>query len=167
MSQIMQIMVKAFNDEKNTDFRFKVKHRGREEFGYIYCHKWYVIEAAEHFKTMFGYKWFEKGMNETLIERHSFEAYYQFIRYLYYHSIETNDVDVLVEVLSIAAEYFDERLKRKCVRKITPLISVQNVCYIHSNAWKYRSRELEEFCFNFVTTNVKQIIFNKYRKQLN
>ena len=116
---------------------------------------------------MFANNWSENNNNEIAINSYSYEAYYHFIRCLYTDSIETEEIELLLEILSISEEYLDEEIKRKCVQKIKALMNVQNVCSIYSSSLTNRSTNLEKFCFKFMSKNMSSITETEDYKQMN
>ena len=167
INRMDRTMAKVFNEEKYCDLKFKLKIKGSEEkFDYIYVQKWFIANTSEYFERMFANNWSENNNNEIAINSYSYEAYYHFIRCLYTDSIETEDLEILLEMLSISDEYLDEELKRKCVQKIKPLMNVQNVCSIYSSSLTNRSKDLEEFCFKFMSKYMSFITESEDYKQM-
>ena len=100
-----------------------------------------------------------KSVNETEIKGYSYETYYHFIiHYLYTDSIQSQDIQLLNELLLLSDMYSEEELKTRCVSEIKPLLDVQNVCELYSSAITNRSSELEEYCFEFMAENLKLIV---------
>ena len=62
--------------------------------------------------------------------------------------------------------YSEEELKTRCVSVIKPLMNVENVCYIYCSAINNKSSDLEEYCFEFMTKNIKSIIKTKDYEQM-
>ena len=171
--RVMKSMLKGFNNHKNSDFRFKIECQEYDfpkdssndgiHYKFIYCYKWFVEENCNFLKEMFANR---KSVNETEIKGYSYETYYHFIQYLYTDSIETKDIQVLMEMLLLSDMYSEEELKTRSVSVIKPLINVENVCNIYSSAIENRSTDLEEYCFEFMTKNIKSIIKTKSYSEL-
>ena len=170
-NRVMRTMVKAFNNPKNGDFKFKIKRQECEDpndscpsddvnngYDIIYCHKWFVEENCEHLRKMFANI---KSINETEIKGYSYETYFHFIQYLYTDSIETKDIKLLNELLLLSDMYSEEELNTRCVSVIKPLINVENVSNFYCSAIINKSSDLEEYCFEFMTKNIKTIVKNQ------
>ena len=170
-NRVMRTMVKDFNNPTNSDFSFKIKRQECDEpnescpsddpnngYEFIYCQKWVIEENCDYLKKMFIYVKSIRESDEMEIKRFSYETYYQFIQYLYTDSIETKDIKLLNELLLLSDIYTEEELKTRCVSVIKPLLSVENVCNIYSSAITNNSVDLEEYCFDFMTQNMKKIV---------
>ena len=161
----LKTMIKVFNEEKYCDLKFKLKLKGSEDkYDYIYVNKWFIANTSEYFERMFANNWSQN--NEITINSYSYEAYYHFLRCLYTDSIETEDTDILLEMLSISEDHLDEEFKRKCVQKIKPQMNVQNVCSIYSSSLTNRSKDLEEFCIKFMSKHMSYITETEDYKQM-
>ena len=178
-NRLLRTMIKLFNNPKNTDFRFKFKCEECDEpsdscpsddpnngYDIIFCHKWFVEQNCDYLKKMFANIKSIKESNEMEIKGYSYKTYFHFIQYLYTDSIETKDSNLLNEMLLLSDMYSDEELKTRCVSLIKPLINVENVCLVYSSAICNKSSDLEEFCFEFMTKNLKLIIETKGYEQL-
>ena len=177
--RLMRTLVKGFNDPKNSDFKFKIKREKCDEqnescpsddpnngYDLIYCHKWIIEENCDYLKKMFANIKSVKESNEMEIKGYSYKTFFLFIQYLYTDSIETKDVNLLNDLLLLAIMYSEEELKIRCVSVIKPLMNVENVCYFYSSSISNRSSELEEYCFEFMTKNIKSIIKTKSYSEL-
>ena len=164
-------MRNLFNNPNKSDMKFKLKRRGDYDpdkccpsddpnYGYdlIYCHKWFAEENCKYLKEMFANSLSE---NEMEIKGYSYKTYFHFIQYLYTDSIKIQDIEVLIEMLSLAEEYSEEELKTLYVSIIKPIINVENVCILYGCGIRNRSTDLEEYCFEFMSENMKTIIETK------
>ena len=164
INRLSIIMSKAFNNPKNCDIKFRLRRKQSEDiqdFDYIYSHKWFLEEVSQYFKKMFANSWIESDRNEIEINSYSYEAFHEYLKSLYSDFIECQDMEVLLEMLAISEEHLDTEFKDKCSQCIKPLISDQNVYSVYSFAVKFRAKELEEFCFELIVKNKKQIVLTK------
>lgn len=157
VNQVLDTMTKAFNDHAFSDLKFKVKRKDSEQFEFIYAHKWFIAKTSDYFERLFANEWRENKNNEIVINAYSYEAYYQFIRCLYTDCIETEDMELLIEILIISDEYLNNNTKAKAISNIKPLLKIGNVCSIYSSALKYQSLELEQYAFEFMSKHIKSI----------
>ena len=178
-NRVMRTMAESFNKPKFNDFIFKIKRQECEDLekdcpsddpnnGYdiIYCHKWFVEQNCDYLKKVFTEIKSIKESNEMEIKGYSYETYFHFIQYLYTDSIETKDIKLLNELLLLSDMYSDEELKFRCVSVIKPLLNVENVSNFYCSAITNKSPELEEYCFEFMTKNIKSIIKSKDYSQM-
>ena len=162
-----QQMSKDFDNPENSDFKFKVKMKGTDGFQYIYAHKCILEQNSEYFQTMFANPdWSENKTKEMVINDFSYEAYSQYIKCHYTNCIETENIEVLIELLSITEQYLNENIKSKCVKRIKPLITVQNVCTVYSSSMTYRSKELRKYCLQIMLENHEELRKSEDYKQI-
>ena len=150
----VQIFPKVFNNPKESDLKLKIKRKESEDyFDYIYCDKWFVAQRCQHFRLMFENNWSESMTNEIEIKGFSYEAYYQFIQCLYTDYIETKDIKVLTELLSIADLYLDEDIKDKTIEEMKAVITLENVSSLYSCAKLFNAKLLENYCLGILSRN--------------
>ena len=175
-NRMIRKLIKGFNNPKNSDFKFKIERQECDDpkegclsvdpkngYDFIYCHKWFVEENCEHLKKLFANR---ESINETEMKCYSYETYYHFIQYLYTDSIETKDNKTLNELLLLSDMYSEEELKIRCVSLIKRLINIENVCDFYCSAIINKSSDLEEYCFEFMTQNMKTIVKTKDYSQM-
>lgn len=152
---LSQVMARAFNNPLHSDLKFTFKKKGTEDqFDCVYAHKWFLSGHSEYFTKLFA----ENNSQEFEIIDNSYEAYYHFVRYLYTEEVETQDIEVLKEILIISNTLLDAEKKRKFVEPIQRLVANNNVCSIYSIAREYDYEDLEEYCFDFMSRNITSII---------
>ena len=164
-------MVMGFNDPNDYDFKFKIRREECDEpvyncpsddpnngYDIIYCHKSLIEENSKYLKQMIANMKSNKESNEMRIKGYSYKTFFHFIQYLYTDSIETEDIELLNDLLLLSDKLSEKELKTRCVSKIKLLLDVENVCQFYSSAITNRSSELEEYCFEFMTQNIKSIV---------
>jgi hypothetical protein len=72
-----------------------------------------------------------------------------------------------MDLLVLANDYKEEELKLKCVDIIKNNITLENICSLYSCSIKYNLYDLEDFCFNFAATKMKQIVITEGFRQMN
>ena len=156
-------MFRGFNNTHYSDLKFTFKKKGTEDQSEcIFGHKWFLSENSQYFKKLLA----ENNASEYEIVGNSYEAYYHLIRYLYTEEIETQDIEVLKEMLSISDTLLDEAKKKNLPETIKPLITKDNVCSIFACAREFAYEELEEYCFKFMSNNMKAIIMTEDYERL-
>ena len=106
---------------------------------------------------MFENNWTEVESNIIEISGHSYEGYYEFLRYIYTDFIESEDIKILIDFLSITDEYLEEEMKEKCIQKMLTLINSQNVSTLYSASILYKSKDLQKHCFEFMSNRMNEI----------
>lgn len=164
--RVVEVMSKAFDNPEDSDLKFKLCARGRkrkasEEFETIHVHKWFVRQSSEYFGRMLANDWKENRSNEIEIKDFSYEAFYEFLRYLYTDCIATEDIDVLLEMWSISDRYVANDFKSKCNDAIKLLVDIDNVCTVYAFALRFGAKHLEEFCFKTIVGKNKEIVSTK------
>ena len=153
------LMEKAFDNKEFYDLKFKLqKKSSKGKSDYIYVHKWVIKQNSQYFDRMFANEWKESVSNEIQINGYSYEAYYQYLRWLYTDLIDSSDVEVLIEMLSLSDEYLENQLKVICEERIKKSANIQNICVLYSKAIELNAKELEKFSFNLIRKNIKRVI---------
>jgi RCC1 and BTB domain-containing protein len=109
----------------------------------------------------------ENKMKDNVIDitEYSYEVFYAFLKYLYIDSIDIKP-EKAMDLLVLANDYREEELKLKCVDIIKNNITIENICSLYCSSIKYNLPELEDFCFNFAATKMKQIVITEGFRQM-
>ena len=154
-----------FNDHKTSDYTIKIKGlNGNND--YIYCHKTILSERSDYFKRMFAINWSESNGNEMEVIGHSIEAFYHYIRWLYTDCIATQDIHLLIQMLSISDQYIDENFKDKCIEHLKSQTNVRNVCSLYCLSIRKKAKAFEEICFAEIISNFNEVIKTEDFKSL-
>ena len=161
--RVISVMSKAFDNPEDSDLKFKARRKGKkrksnEEFETIHVHKWFVKQSSEYFRRMFTNDWNERESNLIEVKDFSYEAYYEFLRYLYTDWIGTDNMDILLEMWSIGDQYTALDFKAKCTDAIKLLINNDNVCTVYTFALLFNAKQLEDFCFRRILDKNKEIV---------
>jgi RCC1 and BTB domain-containing protein len=141
---------KSFNDPKYSDLKFKIEDK------LIYVNKSVLQTNSKYFKSKWADK--SKGTTEKVIEikEYSYDVYYAFLEYLY-----TDSVDIFAEkaldLLILANDYKEEKLKQKCLDIITKSITIENVCTLYCFSIRNKWNELENQCFEFAFNSLREV----------
>ena len=150
---------KAFNDPQYSDLKFKIRRKNDENnYDFIYAHKVIVANNSDYFKLMFTNDWSENQSNEIEIKDYSYEAYYQYIQWLYTDSIVTEDIAELLQLLSISDQYLNQNFKDKCIEHLKSIIDLHNICSVYRAAIKFRAKSLEQLCVEIAKENGIDIV---------
>ena len=146
-----------FNDDKTSDFKIKI--RGIDgNYEHIYCHKSVLTEKSNYFERMFAINWSESNDNEMEVIGHSIEAFYLYIRWLYTDCIATQDIDLLIQMLSISDQYLDNKFKDKILKQLRAQTNVENVCSLYGLSIKLNFKAFQDICWQIITENIEKVI---------
>jgi RCC1 and BTB domain-containing protein len=155
----------TLNKEDFSDVTFIVE--GKK----IFAHKFILALRCEKFRRQFASGMKDARENSITITDVKYEHYLAFLKYLYTDRAEFNTEDA-VELLGLANEHCNERLKRICEKKIKKGIDVDNAAYLLQMASLYNTPNLKRFCLNFMIKpeNFDKVIktdaFTKLDKEL-
>jgi RCC1 and BTB domain-containing protein len=96
--------------------------------------------------------------DEIQITEYSYDVYYSFLKYLYTDCVDIES-DKALNLLVLANDYKEEKLKEKCVDiiKRDNFITIENVCSLYCASVKYNLPEFEDFCFDYCLNKMNQI----------
>ena len=155
-----------FNDENTSDFKIKIRAIDGN-YDLIYCHKSVLTQRSEYFERMFAINWSESNDNEMEVIGHSLEAFYHYIRWLYTDCIATQDIELLIQMLSISDQYLDNDFRDKCLEHLNSQTNVQNVCSLYSQSIRLNFKEFQEICFAKIVQNFDKVLETESFKSLN
>ncbi|XP_065346493.1 RCC1 and BTB domain-containing protein 2-like [Cloeon dipterum] len=142
---------KSFDDADTADVVFVVE--GKK----IHAHKAILIMQCAVFKTMFQGDWKESHEREQIIEHHSYDVFFAFLKYFY-----TNEVDLqpelALELFALAHFYQMTDLQKECLKIIKRGLTVENAASIYDKAIQLAAEELEEFVFNFCMKHTNAVV---------
>lgn len=158
-NRLLSMMSKFFNNHEFHDLKFKLKKCNSESFGYIYVQKWFITESVSFFRGMFGHNWLENQSQsqEVEIKGYSYEAYYQFLRWLYTDYIDATDVALLFEMLHLSEEYLMLKFRQECVNQLKKISLNKDICDdLQAFAVLVRAKELENLCLKVICEEVEE-----------
>ncbi|CAB3382843.1 Hypothetical predicted protein [Cloeon dipterum] len=162
---LVSCLKRFFDDPDTTDIVFVVE--GKE----IYVHKLILVMRCAFFRSMFqAGHWKESNEREQIIEEHSYDAFYAFLKYFYSDEIHDLQPEIAFELLALAHFYQMAGLLKKCEELIKSGVTVENAALIYDMAILYKSKELEEFSFTFCMSHFTEVIktdnFNKLNEDV-
>jgi RCC1 and BTB domain-containing protein len=166
-NRALENMLKIFNNPKYSDLSFKIEDK------HIYVQKFILQTNCKHFEKKFTESTrairesTENKSKENVIEitEYSYDAYHALLKYLYTDYIDIN-AEKAIDLLVLANDYKEEELKLKCVDIIKNNITLENICYLYCSSIEYNLSDLEDFCFNFAVTKMKQIVITEGFRQM-
>eukprot|EP00112_Aurelia_sp_Birch-Aquarium-sp1_P023191 Seg681.3 transcript_id=Seg681.3/GoldUCD/mRNA.D3Y31 product="RCC1 and BTB domain-containing protein 1" protein_id=Seg681.3/GoldUCD/D3Y31 len=156
---IKDSLVSAFNDKENADLTFLVEGQA------IHVHKAILKIRCDYFRSMLQTHWEENQKSEIEISEFSYTVFKSFLKYLYTDEVDLPPGDA-IGLLDLANLYCEEKLKKKCEKLIKQSISVENAAMLLDASIKYNAKDLEEFCFNFITGHMTAVTQTETFKDL-
>ncbi|XP_065346573.1 RCC1 and BTB domain-containing protein 1-like [Cloeon dipterum] len=142
---------KSFDDNDTADVVFVVE--GKK----IHVHKAILIMRCAVFRTMFQGDWKESNQTEQIIEHHSYDVFYAFLRYFY-----TNEVDLLLdlafELFALADLYRMTDLQKECLKTVQRVVTVENAAWIYDQAIQLDVEEVKQFVLNFCKKHMNAVV---------
>ena len=148
----------------------------------IECHKCVLVARCEYFKNMFLGSWIEGGQQmvqlpfdvdlmQILIDYlYSDEIQLEFIHSGASTSVKSKnerEVEVLLNLYVLSDQLLVNRLKNLCEFKCANLVNLKNVVEVLEFAHQYESKQLKEFCMEFISCNLSTLIDAKSLELIN
>ena len=70
----------------------------------------------------------------------------------------SSDVDTTLQILGLAHQYSFTDLQTTIIKKLKPLLNLQNVCAVLNTANLYDLEELLEVCHSFMELNASEVV---------
>ncbi|XP_065344294.1 RCC1 and BTB domain-containing protein 1-like [Cloeon dipterum] len=118
---------KSFNRAETADVVFVVE--GKK----IHAHKTILIMQCAVFETMFLGDWEESHEREQIIEDHSYDVFYAFLRYFYTNEVDLQP-DLALELFDLAHFYVMTDLQKDCLKIFKRGVTVENAAWIYDQA---------------------------------
>lgn len=137
----------------------------------FYASKWLLCLRSEHFRALLKGPMKESSQEEILVRDVSFEAFSQVMQYIYTDTIAADgmQVDLLLEVLSLADRFLLNDLKQLCEYHLVQVITCDNVIQILIQASRSNALHLREITLKFVAQNKQSLLekpeFNELTKE--
>ncbi|CAB3389018.1 Hypothetical predicted protein [Cloeon dipterum] len=150
-TELPEWLKKSFNRADTADVVFVVE--GKK----IHAHKAILIMQCAVFETMFLGDWKESREREQIIEHHSYDVFYAFLRYLYTNEVDPQP-DFALELFALAHFYCMTDLQKECLKIIKRGVSVENAASIYDRAIQLAAEELQEFIFKFCMEHMDAVV---------
>ncbi|XP_065346580.1 RCC1 and BTB domain-containing protein 1-like [Cloeon dipterum] len=123
----------------------------------IHAHKAILILQCAVFETMFQGDWKESHEREQMIENHSYDVFYAFLKYFYTNEVDFQP-DLALEIFSLAHFYLMTDLQKECLKIIKRGLTVENAASIYDKAIQLATEEVKEFVFSFCLENMTAVV---------
>ncbi|KAJ3647096.1 hypothetical protein Zmor_024638 [Zophobas morio] len=122
----------------------------------LYAHKVILAVRSEYFESLL----YEDPQNTKItITGVPFDALRTLLKYIYTGTITiSSDVDTTLQILGLAHQYSFIDLQTTIIKKLKPLLTLQNVCAVLNTANFYELEELLEVCHSFMELNASEVV---------
>ncbi|XP_065334621.1 RCC1 and BTB domain-containing protein 1-like [Cloeon dipterum] len=151
---------KSFGDVESADVVFVVE--GKK----IHAHKTILILRCAVFRTMFLGNWKESNEREQIIDYHSYDAFFAFLKYFYTNEVDLQP-DLALELFALANFYQMTDLQKECLKIIKRGVTVENAASIYDKAVLLAAEELKEFVLKFCMGHMNAVLNSDGFKLLN
>jgi hypothetical protein len=129
----------------------------------IYAHRCILMARSEPLQMMVNGPMREGYEDSIVIEDVTYDCFFAFLQFLYTDEVPAlreNDIDVemVIELLSIADQYLVDQLKTMCEKSIERNIKVRNVIFMLDEVYKRDMISLKKKCISFVLKHFDKII---------
>ncbi|CAB3388426.1 Hypothetical predicted protein [Cloeon dipterum] len=115
--RVIERLRKAFDNPETADFAFIVE--GKK----IHVHKNMLIIGSDVFKNLFLGDWEDSYKKYRIVEDHSYDAFYAFLKYFYTDEVDFTP-DLALDVYSLAQVFRVDGLKDECKKIIKSATSI-------------------------------------------
>jgi RCC1 and BTB domain-containing protein len=166
-NRLLENISKLFNDPKYSDLVFKIDDKK------IFVHKLILRTNCNYFESKFDESSRairesaenKRNYDEIQITEYSYDIYYAFLKYIYTDSVDIES-EKAMNLLVLANDYKEEKLKEKCFDIIKSDITIENVCSLYCISIKLNLQEFEKFCFNYSVNKMNHIFKTKAFREM-
>ncbi|XP_065335138.1 RCC1 and BTB domain-containing protein 1-like [Cloeon dipterum] len=150
-NELPEWLKKSFGDVESADVVFVVE--GKK----IHAHKYILIMRCAVFRTMFLGNWKESNESEQIIDHHSYDTFFAFLKYFYTNEVDLQP-DMALELFALAHFYQMTDLQKECLKIIKRGVTVDNAASVYDKAILLASEELKEFVLKFCMANLTAVV---------
>ncbi|XP_065334915.1 RCC1 and BTB domain-containing protein 1-like [Cloeon dipterum] len=143
----------AFNNPETADIAFIVE--GKK----IHVHKNLLTIGSEVFKNLFLGDWKDSCKNEHVVEDHSYNTFFAFLKYFYTDEVDFSP-ELALDVYAVAHFYLVTDLMYECERILKSSLTVQNAAAVYEKAILLGAKDLCELCSEFCKDNLVDVLNN-------
>ncbi|XP_065336895.1 RCC1 and BTB domain-containing protein 1-like [Cloeon dipterum] len=152
---VIERFQRAFDNPETTDFAFIVE--GKK----IHVHKNLLTVGSDVFKNLFLGNWKDSHQKELIVEDHSYDAFYAFLKYFYTDEIDHEiPPELVLDLYSVAHFYQVTDLLDECEKILKSGLSVQIAAAVYEKAILFGAKDLCEFCMKFCKEHLLEVLEN-------
>ncbi|CAI2364429.1 unnamed protein product [Moneuplotes crassus] len=145
------------NNQEFSDITFVVEGKR------IHAHRCILMARSEPLQMMVNGPMRESYEESIVIEDVTYDCFNAFLQFLYTDEVPAlreNDIDVemVIELMSIADQYLVDHLKILCEKAIERNIKVKNVIFMLNEAYKRDMISLKKKCISFALKHFSEVI---------
>ncbi|XP_065336894.1 RCC1 and BTB domain-containing protein 1-like [Cloeon dipterum] len=106
---------------------------------------------------MFLGNWKESNESEQIIEHHSYDVFFAFLKYFYTNQVDLQP-DLSLELFALAHFYQMTDLQNECLKIIKRGVTVENAASIYDKAVLIAAEELKEFVLKFCMEHMTAVV---------
>ncbi|XP_063903919.1 BTB/POZ domain-containing protein 9-like [Zophobas morio] len=125
----------------------------------LYAHKVILAVRSEYFESLLYGDPQNTNQTEIAITGVPFDALRTLLKYIYTGTIAvSSDLESSLEILGLVHQYSFTDLQTTIIKKLKPLLNLQNVCLVLNTANLYDLEELLEACHSFMDLNASEVV---------
>lgn len=140
-----------FLKDRFADFRFLFKESGKS----IHAHRSILIEFSDVFDIMLSGQWNETNFTE--IEDASYDAFVEFLQFLYKPKVNVSMENISV-VVYLANKYNVKECKKLCAQMIREALNLDNILDVLNLAIQFDLSELKDHCLQKISIDTSNIL---------
>jgi len=150
-----------FNNRFLSDAKFLVEGRT------IFAHKSVLAGRSPYFFSFYNSGFKDSLLEDIQVTDYTYNAFFEFVRFLYTDHCEINDISIAGELIAIAEFYRIEKLKALAEWTLSHSISVETACAILELSSYYHANRLKLLTFEFIISNYESIKETKAFSRMN
>jgi len=123
----------------------------------IFAHKAILASRCPYFACLYRSGLKEANVSELTITDFTFNAFFEFIRFLYTDQCHISEPQLAGELMCISEFYRVERLKSVSEAMLSRFIDIDNACIILEIAHRFNAVQLKRLSFEFILSNYDRI----------
>jgi len=143
--------VKMYNNIFLSDVLFIVDDKK------IYAHRIILASRCEYFASLYNSGMKDALLAEVVINDFSYEAFAEFIKYIYSGTCLITGTEIASELMYIGDYYKMDQLKALSEYFLSKSLTVENVCSILEISHHFCAENLKGLAFEFITKNFESV----------
>jgi len=123
----------------------------------IYAHKAVLASRCPYFACLYRSGLKEANSPEISISEFTFNAFFEFIRFLYTDQCHINEPQLAGELMCISEFYRVDRLKSVAEAMLSRFIDIDSACIILEIAHRFNAVQLKRVSFEYILMNYDRV----------
>jgi len=147
--------VKMYNNNFLSDVLFLVDNKP------IFAHRIILASRCEYFASLYNSGMKDALVSEVVINDYSYEAFAEFIRYIYTGNCIITGTELASELMYVGDYYKMDQLKALSEIFLSKSLTIDNVCSILEMSYHFCAEQLKRIAFDFITKNFESVSHSK------